>query len=561
METNKTRTIKIRHSISTKLLKIVLSIYIAVTIVVTMMHILIVYDQTKKDILQELNTIQRTFEDSLSQALWHLDRDQLTVTVQGITELPVITGVEVYDLNGRVLEYSGQVTEDKSGGLIQGVFWHEFTLKYSFGKDVQSIGVARIYSNERIVFDRVELSSVILVVSALIKTLVLFFLIIVVFDRLLTRPLGRLATEAEGIDPDDIKGKRIFIATSEGNELKLLENALNGMMDKIVVSMAELDSLNKNLENKVRKRTASLNNVIAELDSKQKDLQSEIVVRKQKEKDLELSRLELQKSLEELKKAQAQLIESEKMASLGGLVAGVAHEINTPVGLSLTGITHFQYLVEQLEKKYHSEELEEDDFERFMADSKDLAKSILISLKRAADLVKSFKQVAVDQSHESIRPFLVAEYLNEILMSLRNRLKQTRLKVEINCDSSLMIKGYPGIWSQIITNLINNSLIHAYAQNDTGTINISVEEQGEKVMLIYSDDGKGMTPEVRGRIFDPFFTTNREKGGSGLGMNIIYNLVTQKMGGTIEVHSEPGKGSTFRMTFSKELVEKGAVAH
>ncbi len=560
METNNTRTVKIRHSISTRLLKIVLSIYIAVTIVVTVMHILIVYDNAKSDIIRELNTIQRTFEDSLSQALWHLDKDQLSVTVAGITELPTITGVEVYDLNGKILEHYGQVTEDKSGGIIKGVFWHEFPLKFKFGKDVQTIGIARVYSNERIVFDRIELGTVILVVSALIKTIVLFFLIIILFDRLLAKPLGRLAMEAEGIDPDDIKGKRIFVATNQGNELKLLENALNGMMDKIVVSMAELDSLNKNLESKVRKRTESLNNVIAELDSKQKDLKQEIEARRQKEKDLELSRLELQKSLEDLKQAQAQLIESEKMASLGGLVAGVAHEINTPVGLSLTGITHFQYLVEQIEKKYAAEDLEEDDFERFMSDSKELARSIVISLQRAADLVKSFKQVAVDQSHETIRPFAVLEYLNEILMSLRNRLKQTRIKVDVTCERSLVTRGYPGIWSQIITNLINNSLIHAYGPEDTGTIRISVSEQEKSLVVKYSDDGKGMSPETRAKIFDPFFTTNRENGGSGLGMNIIYNLVTQKMGGTIEVQSEPGQGATFTMVFGKELTEKGQVA-
>lgn len=548
------KAIKIRHSISTKLLKIVLSIYFAVTLLVTMMHVLIEYDAAKTDVSAELKTIQRTFEDSLEQALWHLDKEQLSVTVAGITELPVITAVKVFDLNGNLLESHGEV-EDNSNQprLINDAFWHEFSLRFKFGQEMQEIGTARIYSSDRIVFDRIKLGIVILIINAVIKTIVLFFLIIIVFDRLLTKPLGKLAYEAEQINPDKVQGSRIVINTDEGNELKVLEAALNAMMDKIVTSLSELDALNKNLELKVNQRTESLNKVISELDTKQKDLKSEIVRREEKEKALLESRIEVQASLDNLKLAQNQLIEAEKMASLGGLVAGVAHEINTPVGLSLTGITHFQYLVERLEKRFKDGDLEEEHFEKFMADTKELARSIHISLQRAADLVRSFKQVAVDQSHETIRKFNMAEYVEEILISLRNRIKQTQIKVEVKCDPNLSLNGYPGIWSQIITNLISNSLIHAYKPGDVGMIVMDVQTKGEKISFVYSDDGKGMDEIARTKIFDPFFTTNRENGGSGLGMNIIYNLVTQKMQGTIEVKSEVGIGTTFTILVKSDM--------
>ncbi|MCP5209006.1 MAG: hypothetical protein H7A01_17570 [Hahellaceae bacterium] len=554
------KAIKIRHSISTKLLKIVLSIYFAVTLLVTMMHVLIEYDAAKTDVSAELKTIQRTFEDSLAQALWHLDKEQLSVTVAGITELPVITAVKVFDLSGNLLESHGEIQDDNDRPrLINDAFWHEFSLRFKFGQELQEIGKARIYSSDRIVFDRIKLGIVILIINAVIKTIVLFFLIIIVFDRLLTKPLGKLAYEAEQINPDKVQGSRIVINTDEGNELKVLEAALNAMMDKIVASLSELDALNKNLELKVNQRTESLNKVISELDKKQKDLKSEIVRREEKEKALLESRIEVQASLDNLKLAQNQLIEAEKMASLGGLVAGVAHEINTPVGLSLTGITHFQYLVERLEKRFKDGELEEEHFEKFMADTKELARSIHISLQRAADLVRSFKQVAVDQSHETIRKFNMAEYVEEVLISLRNRIKQTQIKVDVRCDPTLTINGYPGIWSQIITNLISNSLIHAYKPGDVGTIVMDVQVKGDKIAFVYSDDGKGMDENARTKIFDPFFTTNRENGGSGLGMNIIYNLVTQKMQGTIEVKSEVGIGTTFTILVKSDM--RGSTTH
>ncbi len=552
-------SIKFRNSISTRLLKIVLSIYFAVTFFVTAAHIFIEYDAVKKDVKSELTVIQKTFEASLATALWHLDREQLSVAVNGIVELPTITGIQVFELNKEVLIESGDVIEGNAESVTNsGLFWHDFPLRYQFGEDNEEIGYARLYSSNLIVWNRIELGFIILIVSAVIKTIVLCVLIIVVFDRLLSRPLGRLAHEAEGIDPDNIKERRIFIETTQGNELKVLETALNGMMDKVVASLAALDDMNKGLEEMVRKRTESLNEVIVQLDSKQKDLEQEIEIRKEREQELENSRRELQISLDNLRRAQKQLIESEKMASLGSLVAGVAHEINTPIGLSLTGITHFEYMVERLEATFKAGELEEDDFVKFMDDTKELAKSIVISLRRAADLVKSFKQVAVDQTHEALRAFNLRTYVEEVLLSLRNRIKQTHIKVHIDCEPHLMLTGFPGIWSQIITNFVSNSLLHGYDQGDQGNIQLQFVEEGEYLIFNYHDDGKGMTAETSARVFDPFFTTNREGGGTGLGMNIIYNLVTQKMGGSISVESAPGKGVHFTIKIKTHLTAPAA---
>jgi signal transduction histidine kinase len=175
---------------------------------------------------------------------------------------------------------------------------------------------------------------------------------------------------------------------------------------------------------------------------------------------------------------------------------------------------------------------------------------IRTNLQRASDLVRSFKQVSVDQSSEARRTFQIKSYLEEVLLSLHPRLKKTRHQVVIDCPETLEITSFPGAISQIVTNLLMNSLIHAYGPDDEGTIRIAVSRSGDKLTLRYSDDGKGMEPDVVSKMFDPFFTTNRGGGGTGLGMHIVYNLATQTLGGTIQCDSEPGVGTTVTIDFS-----------
>jgi len=169
----------------------------------------------------------------------------------------------------------------------------------------------------------------------------------------------------------------------------------------------------------------------------------------------------------------------------------------------------------------------------------------MTNLVRAPDLIKSFKQVAVDQSNDEKRKILVKEYLDEILLSLRPRLKRTKHKIIINCDEMLEIFTYPGFLSQIITNFIMNSLIHAFNDDEAGEIVIDFLLENDILKFIYIDNGKGIPVEHLGKIYEPFFTTKRNEGGTGLGLNIIYNIVTQKLGGTIECESEVGKYTKF----------------
>lgn len=269
----------------------------------------------------------------------------------------------------------------------------------------------------------------------------------------------------------------------------------------------------------------------------------------------------LSETLHRLERTQEQLIESEKMAALGGLVSGVAHEINTPLGVSLTAASYFEESARALNAAYETGELGRDRFERFLADASQTANIVRTNLDRAATLIRSFKQVAVDQSNEVARAINLKDYLETTVKSLMPELKAGRHTVEINCPDDILIETYPGIIAQILGNLVMNSARHGFDSDRTGgIIQIDGATENGKVTLSYRDDGRGMTGDVLKSAFEPFFTTARGKGGSGLGLSIVYNLVTHKLKGQLTCESSPGQGVLFVITLPEHGVVADAVA-
>ncbi len=259
-------------------------------------------------------------------------------------------------------------------------------------------------------------------------------------------------------------------------------------------------------------------------------------------------------NITELLRTQAELLRSEKLAALGGLVAGVAHEINTPVGIGLTAATYFDEQTREFEQIYASGKVRRSDIDAFIHAAHEVSSSLVTNLRRAADMVRSFKQVAVDQSSDQKRRFTFKEYLEETLRSLHPRLKRTSHAVDVVCPDALELNSFPGAFSQIFTNLVMNSLIHGFENKPRGHIAIEVMESGGWLRIRYSDDGKGIPEENAKRVFQPFFTTKRGRGGSGLGLHVVYNLVTQTLGGRIECVTAPERGVTFliRIPISEE---------
>ncbi|MBK7830047.1 ATP-binding sensor histidine kinase [Nannocystis sp.] len=265
----------------------------------------------------------------------------------------------------------------------------------------------------------------------------------------------------------------------------------------------------------------------------------------------------LQQALDQLRRAQRQMVESEKLAALGGLVAGIAHEINTPVGIGVTAASALADATHEIQRAYAGGRMTREDFDLYLDRAQRASQILLANLGRAVNLIQSFKQIAVDQSSEAPRSFLVGEYLEQVVLSLQPERRRVPHRVEIVGDPTLTLHSHPGAMAQIITNLVMNSLQHAWREPGPGpgTIHIAFACHDRCFELRYSDDGQGIAGEHLGRIFEPFFTTRRDHGGSGLGLYIVYNITTQRLQGTITCESAPGQGACFRLTMPATQVD------
>ena len=304
----------------------------------------------------------------------------------------------------------------------------------------------------------------------------------------------------------------------------------------------ELKAANTQLkENEKELKTAN-----TQLEKHQEELKEVNTLLEEQQEELMQQKEELQSTLENLQKTQEQLIESEKMAAIGGLVAGVAHEINTPVGIGITAVSSLQEDIQRMAGLYEKGEISRKDFKEFLQSSDDVSKLIRKNLERTASLVQSFKQVSTDQVTEQQRVFALKEYLKDILVSLQPKFRGKKIDFKINCDDKLKLNSYPGVYAQIFTNLLLNSLQHGFPEKNAGTVGIKVEINKELLKIQYSDDGAGISTKDLPHIFEPFYTSDQQHG-SGLGLNIVYNLVRQKLHGTITCESDPGKGVLFKI--------------
>lgn len=269
--------------------------------------------------------------------------------------------------------------------------------------------------------------------------------------------------------------------------------------------------------------------------------------------ELERRRTEAEEALDRLRQAQETLVQTEKLASLGALVGGVAHEINTPVGIALSCASHLSDSTASIRALFEADDIGIDDFQRYMETAADTAKLILANCERAADLIRSFKQVAVDRTSSERRSFRLLDTITETVTSLKPNLRQGGHDIAVSCPPDLELDGYPGAVSQILTNFVMNSLTHGYDPGQRGHLTITAQlDPDGMVLLVYADDGKGIAEEHRTRIFDPFFTTRRGSGGSGLGLHIVFNLVTGPLGGQVQLESASQDGGTsFALTFPR----------
>lgn len=381
-------------------------------------------------------------------------------------------------------------------------------------------------------------STIYITCAVLVLALLLSLVMTLRMQQRITQPIEALVYLVQ--DVSQKKEYSIRATPSSLKELDILAQAFNEMLDQIQQhnrrqqeAEDEYRRLNLSLEEKVNQRTTAL-----------KEANKELI-----------------QTLEKLHQFQRQMVQNEKMASLGDMVAGVAHEVNTPIGLGVTASTMMLDRLKQLQQDFENKSLKASALAKFIAEGEENLNIIYRNLNRAAELISSFKQVAVDQTSESTRVFSFVQLMDEILLSLRPKLKKLPHEVRVHCEPSLTLESKAGPLNQIMINLIMNSVIHGFEFMEKGIIDIDVEAQGDsKLCIRYRDNGRGIPEHLCKRIFDPFVTTKRGQGGSGLGMHLVFNLVTQALNGSITVSSEEGKGVEFMIVFPVRLVEPSKVA-
>jgi signal transduction histidine kinase len=315
----------------------------------------------------------------------------------------------------------------------------------------------------------------------------------------------------------------------------------------------ELDILAKNINILLLRTDKHINTIIDEHQyalSQNQALENRLSARKDALKE---SNQELLCTLEKLHEFQGQLVETEKMASLGDLVAGIAHEVNTPIGLGVTASSLLSDKLSEIKAAFEGKTLKSSQLKKFLTDGDENVSIIFRNLERAAKLISSFKKVAVDQSSAESRTFNLQSLLDEVVLTLSAKIKSANVVISVICPDDLYINSKPGPINQILINLILNSIYHAFEGIDHGTITINVMNLSGQLHINYSDDGIGIDNAMKAKVFAPFTTTKRGSGGSGLGMHLVYNLVTQALDGHIVLEDNIEHGVSFDITFPVEL--------
>lgn len=570
----------VKTGLSRKLLTRVLSVYFSLTLLVTVGQIFTEYLSTKNHVESELQTLKNTFSSSLTRALWELNHDQVRAISEGLMSLPIVEGLQVRGENGNYIAEYGlrarrspapvdrEIIEDHSGGL----FSFSFPLVFKFSGRESTVGDVTLYSSFDTIFSRIEVGVFFLIGNAIVKTTFLVFLFMTAFRTMLSEPLQNITEQMGNFDPQHPEESKLSIKLDDDNELLQLKESYNGVIDDLIASNnklneaqneltlanKKLDDQNLILEQEVAKKTASLSQIMLDLEQQkdeliahQRELRQENENRQYIEAELRQRNKELAGSMDTLKQAQEQLLESERMASLGGLVAGIAHDVNTPLGVSVTAASFLQERLNNLKTDFEDKSLTSKNMASFIDEAEQTALLLLNNLERASDLIASFKQVAVDQTSETEREIVLNDYINEVIQSLKPSFKHTEYQINVSCPDNLVVTCAPGAIAQIVTNMVINSITHGFEGRATGTITLEVKEKDNIVSLYYSDNGKGLSEEELSKLFDAFYTTKRGKGGSGLGTHIMYNLVTQSLHGQIDAQSAIDKGLEYFIRFPK----------
>lgn len=494
------RQLRQQKPLGIRLLASILLYSSAITLVATGTQLWLDYRYELSAIDERLLQIESSSLNSLENSLWEISPAQVQVQLDGLLQLPDVRYLEI---NSPFNDFYVAGSKPTTDNIVE----RHYTLEHrDKDRGIITVGELTLILSLDEVYRRLGDKVLVILASQGIKTFLVSIFILTLFHRLITQHLGSMASYARRLKLDhlDTPLELKRNAKHQDDELSQVVDAMNSMRQSMLHDMSKREDAERSL--------AKLN---TELEQRVIDRTKELKERNQ----------ELHDTLETLRSTQQQLVESEKMAALGGLVAGVAHEINTPIGI---GFTAASFLEDQA--NLYQQHAPDDPLANTAVESSRL---ICQNLERAAQLINAFKLVSVDQSSEQCRRFDLIQYLDEVLLSLNPRLKQCKPDIIINGPKHLMIDSYPGCYYQVLTNMILNSLIHGFEDRPGGIITIDVNQHDDRLIIDYRDNGIGIPENWLRKVFEPFMTTKRNEGCSGLGMHIAFNLVSQLLQGHI----------------------------
>ena len=498
------------------------------------------FHRVKNTLIDEMAAVAQTITPGLSEQLWNIDEEGVSRALSRIIVNDKIMGIQVLDKDGKQVAQAGVVNKfntnsDSSAKTtatgsdhspLRELLGVDFTIDYKDEDDGSNhrVGLGIIYTGTSVVIEQVKYGFILIIINSVIKTVALWMITVYFINKLIESPLAALEQISRQLRPSTPREKVKSLIENKSlryrkDQLGELFNSYADMHEKIRHDFhlinnknQEIQNLNTNLEQKVEQRTT-----------------------------------ELREKIEDLKQAQEQLVKAETMACLGRLVGGVAHEINTPLGIAVTSSSFLHDELTDFATGYSDGRITHSEMEDFLQSAEDSNQLTITNISRAVALVEDFKQVAVDQSNHVSRHFNIHNLMEDILRRLESHWEATPHQVTLSCPKEITIDSSPDAWWHVLSHLITNALMHGLANKEQGNINIEVHQQNSQTYITIMDNGQGMDEETLTKAFEPFYTTRRYEGQSGLGLHLVHNIVSQTLGGMITCQSSPETGTVFKI--------------
>ena len=505
--------LKLSHALGRKVLIYILLVSTILSIVATAIQLYSDYRYDVDELEREFIAIEASHLDSLALNLWDFQDKAIEQQLAGIQSLPFINYVHLTTPQGNSYSAGEQISS------------REKSQKFDVIYKGEKIGRLQVDANYQEIYDRLVQKAWVILLTQFVKTMIAALAITAIVYWFITRHIYKIEEYATGFTVDKID-----------KEFKLDGNRKHqDELDELVVALNNMRLLVKN-EFKLRLETEQ------QLSEFNQHLERKIQLRTQ----------ELETSLTQLKETQATLVQSEKMVALGQLVAGIAHEINTPLGIGVTANSVMLDSVKGVSKQLAEGNLTKIQLEQFLQDQEETAVMLQRNLDRAVELIRSFKSVAVNQTSDNLHHCDIAQLITEVIATVQTMFKGKNYNIEVDIPDRFSLVTYPGAWTQILNNLLLNSHLHGFEFSQTGNVLIKIEQVSERFVMTYQDDGAGISEQIINNVFDPFVTTKRGHGGSGLGLNILFNLVFEKLNGKVKVENL-AKGCRFSFDCPLEI--------